>query len=79
MKKKQNIDLIDNATNDIMDKIRDVWLDESIEIDDLDDKVYSIIHNELSKTNYIICHKCEGKNTHSMDDFGFCKHCLAHL
>ena len=28
---------------------------------------------------YRICSKCEGENTHNIDDFGFCKHCLAHL
>ena len=59
----QKIEHIDNATNEIMDEIRDVLNDIAIEhIDDnkdknnwivigeLDDKIYSIIHNKLKKT-----------------------------
>ena len=27
----------------------------------------------------IICSQCKGESTHNIDDFGFCKHCLASL
>jgi hypothetical protein len=35
--------------------------------------------NEKKSEYYRICSKCKGENTHNIDDFGFCKHCLAHL
>jgi len=55
----QKIEHIDNATNEIMDKIRDIFNEIDLihyinnntdyDIDDLDDKIYSIIHNKLKE------------------------------
>tara|TARA_R110000850_G_scaffold266886_2_gene397515 strand:+ start:33141 stop:33347 length:207 start_codon:yes stop_codon:yes gene_type:complete len=61
----QKIEHIDNATNEIMDKIRDYfWHEHSMDLEDYfpnfmatpnevqrsaDDEIYSIIHNQLKK------------------------------
>jgi uncharacterized protein with HEPN domain len=54
----QKIERIDNATNEIMDKIRDIFDEIDLlqlarlsdeDIYDLDDEIYSIIHNKLKE------------------------------
>ena len=56
----QKIERVDNATNEIMDKIRDYfWFDLNIDLRDYhnnhndcrdaDDEIYSIIHNKLKQ------------------------------
>lgn len=59
-KQVRSVMQIDNITNEIMDKIRDIvdridlkhYINNNTDEDmgDLDDEIYSIIHNEL-KTN----------------------------
>ena len=59
-KQVRSVMQIDNITNEIMDKIRDIvdridlkhYINKytSEDVGDLDDEIYSIIHNEL-KTN----------------------------
>lgn len=54
------IERVDEATNEIMDKIRDIFNDIDlimiyknskfdIDMDELDDEIYSIIHNKLKQ------------------------------
>ena len=43
-----------------------------------DDLIETHIHHH-DEIEAKICNQCKGKNTHSIDDFGFCKHCLASL
>jgi len=55
----QKIERVDNATNEIMDKIRDIFDEIDLihyinnntdkDMDDLDDEIYSIIHNKLKQ------------------------------
>ena len=54
----QKIERVDNATNEIMDKIRDIFDEIDLlqlarlsdeDIYDLDDEIYSIIHNKLKE------------------------------
>ena len=55
----QKIERVDDATNEIMDKIRDIFNDIDLihyinnntdkDMDDLDDEIYSIIHNKLKQ------------------------------
>tara|TARA_R110001583_G_scaffold20346_1_gene78533 strand:+ start:119 stop:310 length:192 start_codon:yes stop_codon:yes gene_type:complete len=56
----QKIERVDNATNNIMDKIRDYfWKELDIDLDEYypnhndkmsaDDEIYSIIHNKLKQ------------------------------
>ena len=58
--KLNNIQDIDNTTNEIMDQIRDIFDEIDLthyinnntdyDIDDLDDRFYTIIHNKLKQT-----------------------------
>jgi hypothetical protein len=55
----QKIERVDNATNEIMDQIRGIFDEIDLthyinnntdyDIDDLDDRFYTIIHNELKQ------------------------------
>ena len=57
--KGQKIERVDNTTNEIMDKIRDIFDEIDLihyinnntdkDMGDLDDEIYSIIHNQLKK------------------------------
>ena len=57
--KLNNIQDIDNTTNEIMDQIRDIFDEIDLthyinnntdyDIDDLDDRFYTIIHNKLKQ------------------------------
>ena len=52
------------------------------EIETMANKIMGLYTDNEKPTHteyYRICSKCEGENTHNIDDFGFCKHCLAHL
>ena len=57
--KGQKTERVDDATNEIMDKIRDIFDEIDLlhyiknhtdkDIDDLDDEIYSIIHNKIKE------------------------------